>query len=118
MAVNRLDKVNAELQRNISEIIRNKLKDPRITGLISVLRVDTAQDLKAAKVYISIFDTDAERAGAAFKSIAQSAGHIRGELARTLAMRAVPELRFFLDDSLAYSQKINRVIDGLKEDKE
>lgn len=116
MSKNRIDKVNTELQRTISEIINNRLKDPRISGIISVLRVETAADLKHAKVYLSIFNKDKQKIAETFSCISGGAGFIRSELSQELRTHTIPQLHFINDDSMEHSQKINDIIEGLKHD--
>ena len=107
----RIDRINSELQKSVSEIIR-RLKDPRISSMISVLEVDTARDLATAKVYISCYGGDAEETLAALK---KCSGFIRHELRNEYReLRSVPELTFLLDTSMQYGEKIDAILEGLK----
>ncbi len=107
----RVDRVNSELQKSISEIIR-RLKDPRITSMVSVLEVKVSRDLETAKVYVSCFGGDAEETLAALKSCA---GFIRHEIRNEYReLRSVPELNFQLDTSMQYGEKIDAILEGLK----
>lgn len=97
MASNRIGRINEEIQRELSELIR-AVKDPRVTGLISVTAVDTTPDLKFCKVYISVLDkSDVNQV---LKGLKSAAGWLRRELGRTLNLRATPELTFVRDDSI------------------
>ena len=108
----RTDKVNAEIKQRLSEIIEFGLKDPRVKGnLVSILRVDTTDDLKYCKVYVSIFG---EYRKEAFEGIKSANGYIRSELAGKLSVRCVPELIFILDDSIEYGIKIDKILKELK----
>ena len=107
----RIDRVNSELQKSISEIIR-RLKDPRISSMISVLEVDTARDMATAKVYVSFYGGDPEETLAALK---KCAGFIRHELRNEYReLRSVPELNFLPDTSMQYGEKIDAILEGLK----
>ncbi|MBQ3134682.1 MAG: 30S ribosome-binding factor RbfA [Oscillospiraceae bacterium] len=97
MASNRIGRINEEIQRELSDLIRT-VKDPRVTGLISVTAVDTTPDLKFCKVYISVLDkSDVNQV---LKGLKSAAGWLRRELGRTLNLRATPELTFVRDDSI------------------
>lgn len=108
----RLEKINSEILRELSAIIRD-LKDPRIVGMISVLSVDTAKDLKTAKVYISIFG-DKDKKQETFDALVHSSGFIRKELSESLRdLKSVPQIKFILDNSIEYYQKINTILEGI-----
>lgn len=93
----RILKINAEIQKALSEIICYELKNPLIKGIISVTKVDTTPDLDFCKIYISIFDKNNEME--IFNQIKHSAGFIRKELCGKVDLRKVPFLEFFLDKS-------------------
>ena len=107
--INRNDRLNAEFRKEIYEIITKKLKNPLITAMVSVLRVDTSRDLSHAKVYLSVFAKDSASCKSTFEAICADAKKIRYELAQSVRVRTVPELHFFLDDSMEYSDKINKL---------
>ena len=112
------ESVNAAVQRALSSILREDVKDPRIPLLISVTRVNVAPDLKTCKAYISVLGDEAvkEDCRAALKS---AAGFIRHELAVRLNMRLTPEITYIMDDSIEYgvemSYKIDEVMEKQKE---
>ena len=112
--VSRADRLNAEFRKEIYEIITKKLKNPLITGMVSVLRVDTSRDLSHAKVYVSVFANSEEKRKITFDAIKGDAKKIRYELARVIRARTVPELHFFLDDSMEYSAKIDSILEQIK----
>ena len=116
--INRADRLNAEFRKEIYEIITKKLKNPLITGMVSVLRVDTSRDLSHAKVYVSVFSTDQNKKATTFDAIKGDAKKIRYELARSVKARTVPELHFFLDDSMEYSDKMNKLFLQIKRDED
>lgn len=107
--VRRSDRFNAELRKEIYEIISKKLKNPEVTEMVSVLSVDTSKDLAHAKVYLSIYSKDVKKAEATFEAIKSDAKKIRYELARSVRARTVPELSFVLDGSMAYGDKMDKL---------
>lgn len=112
----RIDRLNGEMQRAISDIIEHKIKDPRVTGLVSITSVNVSKDLKTAKVYISIFETS-DRQEMTHDALVRSSGFIRSELAKTFRdIRTVPELTFIIDKSMEYSKKIENILKDLKKD--
>lgn len=109
----RLERINSEILKELSIIIRT-LKDPRITEMVSVLSVDTAKDLKTAKVYVSIYG-DKDKTEETFRALVHSGGFIRKELSKVMReLKSVPEIKFILDTSMEYSQKINTLLEGIK----
>ena len=103
MANNRIGRINEEIQREMSSLIRT-VKDPRVTGLISVTAVDTTPDLKFCKLYISVLDkSDVNQV---LKGLKSASGYLRRELGRTLNLRNTPELTFVRDDSLDHGAHI------------
>jgi ribosome-binding factor A len=109
---NRMDKVNAEMQRVISDILRNGIKDPRFTELTSVTKVDCTNDFKHAKIYLSIMG-DGDKCAATFNAVKNAGGFIKNELAHRMSIRAIPELSFFQDSSIADGFKIDEIIKKL-----
>ena len=110
----RSDRINSEMRKVIADVIENKIKDPRKTEMVSVMRVDVAKDLKTAKVYLSVYG-DKDRADATFNAVVKAAGFIRRELSIAFSeIRTVPSLEFKRDDSLEYRQKIDSILEGIK----
>ena len=118
MAKIRTSRLSAEYRKAVYEIITTKVKDADITEMVSVMNVDVTPDLKHAKVYLSVFSKDETRKKATFDAIARSAGFIRRELAHMMSTRTVPELNFILDDSMDYSDKINRLLKDIEDKNE
>lgn len=106
----RIDKLNAELQREIYDILKNKTNDPRLSEMFSVMSVECDRELKHAKVFISIFSGDAQKKEDTFAAIKSSAGFVRRELSRNMKIRTVPELHFHIDDSQEHSAQINKIL--------
>lgn len=110
---NRTDKLNSEFKRYIAELLTKKVKDPRITELFTILDVDCDRDLSTAKVYVSVFSTDAAKAAQTFLAIKESAGFIRKEISKSMHIRKVPEFQFVLDTSMSYGQKIDEILNEI-----
>ena len=97
MASNRIGRINEEIQRELSALIRT-VKDPRVTGMVSVTAVETTNDLRYAKVFISVLDkSDSTQV---IKGLKSASGYLRRELGRALSLRYTPELIFERDDSI------------------
>ncbi len=97
MASNRMGRINEEIQRELSALIR-AVKDPRVTGMVSVTAVETTPDLRYAKVFISVLDkSDCTQV---LKGLKSASGWLRRELGRALPLRYTPELQFERDDSI------------------
>ncbi len=107
---NRMERINSEIQKEISIIINNEISDPRVSGFISVLKVSTTPDLKFCKVYLSIYNDNKQEA---FDAIKSAGNFIRKKLAASVKLREIPKLIFELDDGIEYSNKINKIISTL-----
>jgi ribosome-binding factor A len=105
--------VAEEIKKNVSYIINNNLKDPRINGLISVTGVTVTRDLRNAKIFLSLYG-DKTKQNDVFEAIKNAKGFIRRELASMVRMRYIPELSFKLDDSIEYGIQINKLLDKVK----
>lgn len=105
---NRMSKVDEEIKRELSVIISQDLKNPNITGLISVTKVKTSPDLKSAKVYVSILNSKSKEN--TMQGLKNASGFIRSELARRIVLRYTPELIFEIDDSMEYGAKIDNIL--------
>ena len=110
-------RINGEVQKELSKIIREEIKDPRIHPMTSVMAVEVAPDLKTCKAFISVLGNE-EAKQSTIKGLKNAEGYIRRELARTLNLRNTPEIRFVLDESIEYgvnmSKKINDVMSGME----
>ncbi len=113
---NRLNRINEELKKEISNIISFELKNPDATGLISVTKVKITPDLKYAKVYVSILN--AKNDVKTMEALKNSAGFIRSLIAKRVNLRITPELVFEKDDSMEYGRKIDSILKDLKKEKE
>ena len=116
MASNRIGRINEEIQKELSNLIRN-LKDPRVQDtMISITHVETTPDLRYAKVYVSFLQE--ERAADALKGLKSAGGYLRRELGRALQLRYTPELVWALDDSITYGAKMLKLINSLEVEKD
>lgn len=113
---NRLGRIDEEYKKEISQIISYKLKNPYVTGLISVTKVKVTNDLKYAKVYVSILNS--KNLKETMDGLKKSSGFIRSELARKINLRNTPEILFELDDSLEYGAKIDSILKEIMPKKE
>ena len=111
---NRLNRIDEELKKELSQIISFELKNPEATGLISVTKVKITPDLKYAKVYISMLNSKNEEK--TLETLKQSAGFMRSLIAKRVNLRITPELVFEKDDSMEYGAKIDAIIKELKEE--
>ena len=111
---NRFNRVEEEMKKEISNIISNKLKNPDVTGLISVTKVKVTTDLKFAKVYVSILN--AQNTKATLRGLKQSSGFVRSEVAKSINLRNTPEIIFELDDSMEYGAKIDSLLKDIMKD--
>lgn len=107
----RLGRINEELKKEISKIITFELKDPNITGLISVTKVKITPDLKYAKVYVSILNSKNNEK--TLQGLKDSSGFIKTLIAKTINLRITPQLIFEFDDSIEYGMKIDSIIKEL-----
>ena len=103
-------RINGEVQRELSNIIRGEIKDPRINPLTSVVAVEVAPDLKTCKAYISVLG-DQEAQEKTLEGLNSAVGYIRRQLARNLNLRNTPEIRFIMDQSIEYGVHMSRLID-------
>ena len=110
----KLERINEELKRTLSNIINYKLKDPKIAGIISVTDVKTTPDLKYSRVYVSILNAKNKKATLA--RLKKSSGFIRSEVAKEINLRLTPELVFLLDESTEYGAKIDAILNDIMKD--
>ncbi len=113
--ISRNSRLNGEFQKEIYEIITRKLKNPLITEMFSVTGVDASKDLSHAKVYISVFSTNEDKKKATFDAICGDAKRIRYELAKVIRAHTVPELHFFLDGSMEYGDKMDKLFKSINQ---
>ena len=105
-------RINGEVQKELSSIIRGEIKDPRIHPMTSVMAVEVAPDLKTCKAYISVLGNQ-EAKEATIRGLNSAEGYIRRQLARNLNLRNTPEIRFILDESIEYGVNMSKLIDDV-----
>ncbi len=111
MASKRIDGINQEIQKELSNLLRT-VKDPRVQDvMISITRVETTPDLRYTKVYVSFLQS--EKAGDAMKGLKSAAGFLRRQLGSNLQLRYAPEIVWALDDSITYGAKMLKLINSL-----
>ena len=112
MASNRIGRINDEIQKELSELMRS-VKDPRVSGtLLTITHVDTTSDLRYARVYVSAMDRTDEKDF--LRGLKSAGGYLRRELGQRLNLRYTPELQFFPDDSIAYGAHILDMLNHVK----
>ena len=105
---NRIGRIDEEYRKGLSQIISYELKNPNITGMISVTKVKVTPDLKYAKVFVSILNS--KNIKETMEGLKKSSGYIRTELAKRINLRNTPELIFEIDDSMEYGAKIDSIL--------
>ncbi|MBP3901028.1 MAG: 30S ribosome-binding factor RbfA [Blautia sp.] len=103
-------RINGEVQKELSNIIHNEIKDPRISPMTSVISAVVAPDLKTCKAYISVYGTPEEKKDT-MEGLKKAEGYIRRLLASNMNMRNTPEIRFVLDESIEYGVSMSKMID-------
>ena len=112
MASNRINRINEEIQKELSSLLRT-VKDPRVQDtMISITRVETTPDLRYTKVYVSFLQE--EKAKEALKGLQSAGGFLRRQLGSNLKLRYAPEIVWALDDSITYGAKMLKLINSLE----
>ena len=112
MASNLINRINEEIQKELSSLLRT-VKDPRVQDtMISITRVETTPDLRYTKVYVSFLQED--RAEGAMKGLKSAAGYLRRQLGTNLKLRYAPEIVWALDDSITYGARMLKLINSLE----
>ena len=106
----RTDRLSEEIKRELSDLIRYQLKDPRLPDFVSITAVRVTRDLRYAKVYVSVFGDDDKKNGA-IAALRSASGFIRHEIGQRLNIRYTPEFSFVLDDSIEKGMYISKLID-------
>ncbi len=113
---NRMYKIDEQLKEEISKIISYDLKNPHLTGMISVTHVKTTPDLRYAQVFVSMIGEKSRKDN--LKILKQSSGYIRSEIAKRINLRITPELVIVFDDSMEYGERIDNILNKISEDRE
>lgn len=111
MASNKLQRINEDIQRTLSALLR-EVKDPRVQqGIISITAVDTTGDLRYSKIYLSVLGLESEKEF--LKGLRSASGYLRRELGSALSLRYTPELIFQMDKSIEHGSNISRIINEI-----
>jgi len=119
----RTDRIADQMQRDLAELIRSSLKDPRV-GMVTVNKVEVARDLGYANVYVTLLtvddlDADSEEVKSTIKILNGAAGFLRSELSRMIQLRTIPQLRFHFDASVKRGRTLDKLItDARQKDKD
>ena len=113
MSTQRLNRISEQMKKEISTIIMNDIKDPRVNEICSVVYVKVTPDLKYAKVYVSIFGNDKEKEDS-IEGLKSASGFIRKKLGEHMKLRSLPEIHFEIDESIEQGAKINRILNQIK----
>ena len=108
-------RINEEVKREVSNLIRNEIKDPRLTAMISVTSVKVTKDLRYAKVFVSLFAKNDEEKEESLKALKSSAGFIRREVGNRVKLRSTPEILFEEDNSIDNAMYIESLLNKIKE---
>lgn len=108
-------RINGEVHKELSKVISQEIKDPRIDPMTSVIDVEVTPDLKHAKVYISVYG-DEEKKMATLEGLRSATPFIRKHLASTINLRNTPELTFLMDESIEYGVNMSKLIDEVNKD--
>jgi ribosome-binding factor A len=110
----RSGRINEEIKKEISDIIRNEIRDPRLTAMVSVTKVDVTKDLRYAKVFVSIYG-DEENKKNTLSALKSSSGFLRREIGHRINLRYTPEVLIELDTTIEHGMHINALIEKIKE---
>lgn len=111
---NRMNKIDEELRKEISNIVSFELKNPHLTGLISITKVKTTPDLRFARVYVTMINEKSKKENLSI--LKQSSGYVRSAIAKKINLRYTPELIFEFDDSLEYGSRIDEILKDITKD--
>lgn len=110
------ERLSSQFREEISRVIATDLRNrhPELSAIISITEADIAPDLKSAKIYVSIYDTNESKKERSFEILRENAAYIRHQLAQVLRIRTVPELRFIADGSMEYGVRIDNILSKIE----
>lgn len=108
--MDRTDRIAEEVKKELSQIIREEIKDPRLPQLVSITAVEVTKDLKYAKVHVSVYGDDEKKQGA-IVALSHASGFIRHEIGQRIKLRITPEFQFKLDESIEHGMQLSKLID-------
>ncbi len=109
MQKDRTSVIASEFKRVLSDVIKSEIKDPRVSEMASVTHVELSRDLKYAKAYISVYDTDKLKKST-IETLTHAEHYIKNEVGARMRMRRLPQITFLLDTSIEYSSKISEML--------
>jgi ribosome-binding factor A len=113
MSTQRADRIGEAIKRLVSELLQRRLKDSRITGMVSITDVEVSGDLRHAKVFVSIYgDEDSQKQ--TMEGLKSASGMVRSEVGKSLGLRFAPEIQFRLDTSIERGAKIAAILQQIK----
>lgn len=117
MASIRIERVNSELKRAAADIVRNKVSDPKVTEMVSVVDAEVSPDLKNAKIFVSVYGTDEDKREQTFAALKRAEGFVRHSLAGVMReLRTIPAISFVWDKTGDYSAHIYGLLDKIKDE--
>ena len=111
----RADRVGEAIREEVATFLTDSVKDPRVVGFVTVTGVELTNDLRHAKVFVSVMGSDTEKE-ATFQGLDSTASHLRSRIGRALKLRVAPEIQFREDDSVARAARIESLLAGIKSD--
>jgi ribosome-binding factor A len=114
MAKYRGGRINEEMRKEVSSIIQYDIRDPRLTAMVSVTKVDVTKDLRYAKVYVSVFGNEESRTNT-LNALKGSSGFIRREIGHRISLRYTPEIIIELDNTIEQGMHIDALLEKIKE---
>jgi ribosome-binding factor A len=111
----RIERINNLIRRELSELIQNEVRDPRLDSFVTVTEVSTSADLRHAKIYVSSMSGKQEEKSI-LEALNSATGFLRTGLAGKIRIRRIPELSFYWDDSIEHGDRILRMIDNLRQE--
>jgi ribosome-binding factor A len=109
----RSDRVAAAIREEVANFLAEGVKDPRITGLVTVTGVEMTRDLRHAKIFVSVMGEESQRAST-IEGLASVQGFLRSRLARSLSLRVAPEVQFVMDESVARAARIETLLNQIR----
>lgn len=109
----RIGRLNEEIKKELSILIKNQIKDPRISEFVSITQVNTTNDLRYAKIYISIYGNE-EQQKETLLGLKSAGGYLRREIGKKIKLHYTPELLFEIDKSIEYGMHINSILKDIK----
>lgn len=110
--VSRTDKVRKALIREVSDLLQRGIKDPRISGIVSVTDIDLSADCRYARIFVSVFGTEEDQKKT-MDALESSTGFIRSEVSKRIQMRFAPEIKFKIDDSLERGARVTTILEKI-----